>query len=297
MLVSGAASQMEMNRDYYFNLRDRMKFYPNPCFNQVELDLRRTFPNEPQDSIEKFVIPLRNVLSCFVKRNPTIGYCQGMNFIAGNILKHCNEQQSFWLFVTITENILPLDYYSDLLGVLIDQKIFEEILTERYPKLVAHMQKLNYQLDMIAFQWLVTLFFNCLQHDVEMFVLTAFLIKGPKIIIKVALFIVEHFKAKVMRARAFEEIYSIFAKDPMEEISCTVLSKMFRENKKFKVTNTMLMQKRDEWRPRIIEGLQESFSSEALLRNNTGDKRLKFLNQFYLFNGFNKFIEYQVREG
>ena len=67
-----------------------------------------------------------------------------MNFIAGNILKHLNEQESFWLFVSIVENILPLEYYADLLGILVDQKVFESILTERYPKLVSHMQKLNY---------------------------------------------------------------------------------------------------------------------------------------------------------
>lgn len=74
-----------------------------------------------------------------------------MNFIAGNLLKYLNEEQSFWLFVSIVENILPLEYYADLLGILIDQKIFESILTERMPKLVSHMQKHNYQLDMIAF--------------------------------------------------------------------------------------------------------------------------------------------------
>ena len=106
--------------------------------------MRRTFPNDPQPAIEQHIIPLRNVLTAFVKRNPTIGYCQGMNFIAGNILKHLNEQESFWLFVSITEVILPLDYYSDLLGILVDQQIFEQLLTEKYPKLVNHMQKLNY---------------------------------------------------------------------------------------------------------------------------------------------------------
>lgn len=117
------------------------------------------------------------------------------------------------------------------------------------------MQRLNYQLDMIAFQWLVTLFFNCLQHDVEKFVLTAFLIKGPKIIIKVALFIIEHFKAKVMKARAFEEIYMIFSKEPMDEITTNVLIKMFKEKQKFKITNSMLNQKRQEIRPNIIKSL------------------------------------------
>ena len=90
--------------------------------------------------MEKHIGPLRNVLSTFVKRNPTIGYCQGMNFIVGNLLKYIDEEESFWIFVSITENILPIDYYSDMMGILVDQKVFEALLTERFPKMVAHMQ-------------------------------------------------------------------------------------------------------------------------------------------------------------
>jgi len=122
MLSSGAANLMNLqhNQNYYFLLRDQVAEYPNTCFNQIELDLRRTFPNDPPASVEQCIIPLRNVLKTFVKRNPTIGYCQGMNFIAGNLLKMLNEQESFWLFTSITENILPLDYYSDMLGILVD---------------------------------------------------------------------------------------------------------------------------------------------------------------------------------
>lgn len=71
--------------------------------------------------------------------------------MVGNFLKHLNEQESFWLFVSITENMLPLDYYSDMLGVLVDQKIFEKLLIEKYPKLVQHMQGCGFQVDMIAF--------------------------------------------------------------------------------------------------------------------------------------------------
>lgn len=70
--------------------------------------------------VEKFIDPMRNVLTTFVKRNPTIGYCQGMNFIVGTLLRYMNEVESFWVFVSIAENILPLDYYSDMLGILVD---------------------------------------------------------------------------------------------------------------------------------------------------------------------------------
>jgi hypothetical protein len=43
-----------------------------------------------------------------------------MNFVVGNLLKYLNEEESFWVFVSITENILPIDYYSDMLGILVD---------------------------------------------------------------------------------------------------------------------------------------------------------------------------------
>jgi hypothetical protein len=91
MLTSGAANLMNHNQDYYFKLRDMHHHYPNPSFNQIELDLKRTFPNDPPAAVEYSILPLRNVLNTFIKRNPTIGYCQGMNFIVGNLLKHLNE--------------------------------------------------------------------------------------------------------------------------------------------------------------------------------------------------------------
>jgi hypothetical protein len=52
-----------------------------------------------------------------------------MNFIAASLLKYLNEEESFWVFTTICEDYLPLDYYSKMLGILVDQKVFENSLT------------------------------------------------------------------------------------------------------------------------------------------------------------------------
>jgi len=53
LLGSGAANllDMEHNRDYYFKLRDSIMQYPNPCFNQIELDLKRTYPLDPPEKV------------------------------------------------------------------------------------------------------------------------------------------------------------------------------------------------------------------------------------------------------
>ena len=66
------------------------------------------------------VASLKNVLYTYVKRNPTVGYCQGMNFIVGRLLQYMNEEETFWTLAMIIETILPMDYFSNMVGVLID---------------------------------------------------------------------------------------------------------------------------------------------------------------------------------
>jgi len=53
--------------------------------SQIEKDLGRTFPSHP--SMDKDgCAALRRVLNAYALHNPTVGYCQGMNFIAGCVL-------------------------------------------------------------------------------------------------------------------------------------------------------------------------------------------------------------------
>ena len=87
--ASGALAVMELkeNKNYYRNLKNLPMSYPNPSFNQIELDLRRTFTELKISKSEKLIVKLRNVLTTYTKRNPTIGYCQGMNFLVGRLLK------------------------------------------------------------------------------------------------------------------------------------------------------------------------------------------------------------------
>jgi Rab-GTPase-TBC domain len=87
--ASGASAAMNLpeNRGYYRRLKKLALEYPNPSFNQIELDLRRTFTELKVNKSERLIVKLRNVLTTYCKRNPTIGYCQGMNFLVGRLLK------------------------------------------------------------------------------------------------------------------------------------------------------------------------------------------------------------------
>ena len=45
----------------------------------------------------------------------TIGYVQGMNFIVGSMLYHCNEEIAFWMFVTLIEEFELRDIFEPYL--------------------------------------------------------------------------------------------------------------------------------------------------------------------------------------
>ena len=72
---SGAFGLIQSNPGYYEALKYSGIKYPNPSIYQIELDLRRTFPNESPEKINELILPLRNVLCTYLLRNPSGVYC------------------------------------------------------------------------------------------------------------------------------------------------------------------------------------------------------------------------------
>ena len=102
------------------------------------------------------------------------------------------------------------------------------------------MKDNNYVLDLITLEWFVSMFLNNLQHDCELFVLTALLLKGQKMIIRIALLIVDYLREDIMRATAFDQIYFLISKDPHDKIDIKVLRQQLLNPRKVKLTNKML---------------------------------------------------------
>jgi Rab-GTPase-TBC domain len=49
-----------------------------------------------------------------------------------------SEEESFWTLTMLIETILPLDYYSNMVGVLIDQHVFKNAVNFFFPDLYEH---------------------------------------------------------------------------------------------------------------------------------------------------------------
>lgn len=89
-----------------------------------------------------------------------------------------NEEEAFWTLVQMVEIYLPIDYYSNLLGVLIDLKVFKDLMSKRLPKLCKHLESQDFDVDLLLTKWLICLFVNHLPLETELLVWDLFFLKG-----------------------------------------------------------------------------------------------------------------------
>ena len=214
-LISGAKHEMEQNPLYYKFLLNK---YPVPLQSekQIELDLRRTFPNdsffENQENLEK----LKNILLAYSRRNVSIGYIQGFNMIVGKILKQTeNEEQTFYIFMSLLENKLPLNFFSEMCGVMADVDIMIKILNILCPNLYNHL--LDYELldylGGIFLQWFVSLFTYSFNESYTTFIFDLFFVQGSVVLFKFAYFLLKECEPKLMTATSIYDVKMILERD------------------------------------------------------------------------------------
>ena len=100
---------------------------------------------------------LRRVLRAYALYNPAVGYCQGMNFVAGTLLLVCEEQEAFWLLAYVIEEVLPKAYLPSMMGLICDQEILAMLLQQHEPEIAQHMTSIGLPMQMWVTGWLITL--------------------------------------------------------------------------------------------------------------------------------------------
>ncbi|BGP46409.1 hypothetical protein JCM10450v2_002253 [Rhodotorula kratochvilovae] len=187
------------------------------CLKQIDMDCHRTFPtnvffagNGPG------VAKLRNVLVAYSRRNPKIGYCQGMNnLVATLLLTHPAEEDAFWVLVCIIENILPSDYYtSHLLVSRADQHVLQDLVARILPKLATHLEEQGVELSAITFSWFLSLFTDSLPIQTLLRVWDLFFIHGTIFLFRVALAILKLHEPDLLECDSTASLYALLGQLP-----------------------------------------------------------------------------------
>lgn len=195
------------------------------------------------------------------------------------------EEEAFWTFVQMLEVILPIDYYSNLLGVLIDLKVFKTIFEDRLPKLHQHLQNFSFDIDILMTRWLISLFVNHLPLDAELAVWDLFMIKGVNVLFRVALTLFKLMQDDILKCQDMCEIKMTIENFAQNVSRDNLLKQMF-----VGLRNKEIEKLRHQHKAEIIVTLQDQLTetkSHILAKNP--NMRLNFAGRFHLYGGLVKY--------
>ncbi|KAG8414044.1 hypothetical protein J3458_011698 [Metarhizium acridum] len=132
--------------------------------SQIQMDIHRTLTDNIFFRKGPGVQKLNELLLAYSRRNKDVGYCQGMNLIAANLLLIMpSAEDAFWILASIIESILPHGYYDQsLMASRADQQVLRQFVSTVLPKLSAHLDSLSIELEALTFQWFLSVFTDCL---------------------------------------------------------------------------------------------------------------------------------------
>ena len=130
---------------------------------------------------------MRQVLQVFCMHNPTIGYCQGMNFIVAVALLFLEPEDAFWLLVAITECHLNNYYDMSLTGAQVDQFVLKELIQQKAPDLHRHFEITEVEVTSLTLNWFMAIFIDSVPFETLLRIWDCFLLEGPKVLFRFTL--------------------------------------------------------------------------------------------------------------
>ena len=271
-------------------LLDSYSKMPDPYTEQINLDLKRTFTDDKEfTSRPEYISQMRNILASYAKRNSSVGYCQGMNYLAGMIVRVVeNEEDAFWTFWNLFECILPIDYFCLMTEILIDQKVFTSLVQKHKKRLYRHIHKSGLDFALISFQWFVCLLSSNLSKEISETIWDFMFLEGSVAIFRGALAILSILEQTLLKVNQFTELYSVLDTEPLKSITSPDI--MIKHMSKFmNVTPKSIAFLREKYRDTIMrdqkEIWQENSRSNAPVETDSSlMKRVKILNKFFMLN-------------
>lgn len=212
---------------------------------QIVKDLHRTGCSNVDNEQDRAL--LKRVLLAFARYNKSVGYCQGFNIIAAQILEIVDkkEEDALMCMIYLIDHILPEGYFTNSMHSLaIDMAVFRELLKRRLPRLCQHLNDLQFNsvsdtttslsifsikkkknnpscsnpstyepplTNVFTMQWFLTLFATCLPKNVLLRVWDCLFLEGAEILFRTSIAIWDKLSVSVMKANSADSFYSMMS--------------------------------------------------------------------------------------
>lgn len=229
---------------------------PEKLKGQIEKDLPRTFPGHPALD-EDGRNALRRLLIAYARHNPSVGYCQAMNFFAGLLLLLMPEENAFWTLMGIMDDYFDGYYSEEMIECQVDQLVFEELVRERFPKLVNHLDYLGVQVAWVTGPWFLSIFMNMLPWESVLRVWDVLLFEGNRVMLfRTALALMELYGPALVTTKDAGDAVTLLqslAGSTFDSSQLVLTACMGYQN----VDEARLQKLRDKHRPAVTAAIEE----------------------------------------
>ncbi|KAL5569194.1 hypothetical protein UlMin_025769 [Ulmus minor] len=240
---------------------------PEKWKGQIEKDLPRTFPGHPALD-EDGRNALRRLLTAYARHNPSVGYCQAMNFFAGLLLLLMPEENAFWTLMGILDDYFDGYYSEEMIESQVDQLVFEELVRERFPKLVNHLDYLGVQVAWVTGPWFLSIFMNMLPWESVLRVWDVLLFEGNRVMLfKTALALMELYGPALVTTKDAGDAVTLLqslAGSTFDSSQLVLTACMGYHN----VHETRLQELRNKHRPAVIAAIEERLKGLSAWRDS-----------------------------
>ncbi|KAK9741459.1 hypothetical protein RND81_03G107700 [Saponaria officinalis] len=234
---------------------------------QIEKDLPRTFPGHPALD-EGGRNALRRLLIAYARHNPSVGYCQAMNFFAGLLLLLMPEENAFWTLMGIMDDYFDGYYAEEMIECQVDQQVFEELVRERFPKLVNHLDYLGVQVAWVTGPWFLSIFMNMLPWESVLRVWDVLLFEGNRVMLfQTALALMELYGPALVTTKDAGDAVTLLqslAGSTFDSSQLVLTACMGFQN----VNEARLQELRDKHRPSVLAAIEERSKGLLALKSS-----------------------------
>ncbi|KDO24547.1 hypothetical protein SPRG_10362 [Saprolegnia parasitica CBS 223.65] len=223
---------------------------------EIRRDIPRTFPQEPyfetiSDAARPGHVHLANILKALALRFPSIGYCQGMNYVVAKLLlvvlndptvitdSNLTRDDEAIVFWTVAGAIQQHDLHSlwapSMPGLRRHIYALQTLMERHLPQLSSHLRTIGMHAGYFATQWFATLFARLLSLDAFACVWTRFLVDGAKLLFRIALVALAEMQVDLL-ALDMEGASSYFVRHPKARVMALHGRSLLLRAMRYKVT-------------------------------------------------------------
>lgn len=183
----------------------------------ITIDLARTFPQ-----LKFFQVggplyqPMKQVLECYVKYRPDVGYVQGMSYLVAMLLLYMDTYSAF---VALANMINANHFYSffrmNTQQIFVHVEIIKLLLKEFMPDLHANFERQGVKHQIFVLDWFITLFSKSFSVDIAARLWDRYFLEGEIFLYRGTLGVLQYFSPKLKTA-PFEDCMQFLSHIPRD---------------------------------------------------------------------------------